>query len=376
MPLLENDTVQTERRTTPRNQIRSLIYLSLEANNGGILLDLTPNGMKVSVACPLHTGTNVHFSFGSVASQRIEGVGHIAWIARSGKRAGICFQDLSAESSAKIEDLLKSASLNPVAGHFPPKHESEQPPNAHAGLPGPADTPRPETRSPLSDSLSAVSRSASHAAAASTRLNGAALMAEATGQFTLAHGNSPLDIPAAADIDKPPDFASSPLELHHSSPGHETHNSATTTVPGQADNKPRIPSNSNLGDTPPEFVVPQSDLPLNQVTEQSNSPVVNTRASRRRSGINDPLQPFTLTPTYDCPPSAWALIGKEIVSAFIAIGGELESDWHAIAGLLLLAAGFLALAQHPPLIVLAVALWIAAASVLTGTKSATQKTDP
>lgn len=201
-------------------------------------------------------------------------------------------------------------------------------------------------------------------------------MAETTVQFILSHGNSPVESPATTDYDTPTDFSSYLFEFHNSSPGQDTFSSDSATVYNQEDNQPRLPSDTNLDAKPPEFVGLQSDLPLKEVTEQSHPPAVNSPTFQRWSGLNAPLQPFTLTPTYECPPSPWALVGKSIVSAFVAIGGELETDWHAITGLLLLAAGFLALLQHPPLVALAVALWIAAALMLTGKKGATQKTDP
>lgn len=319
MTLLGNDPVHTERRATPREHIRSLIYLSLQANNGGILLDLSPNGMRVSVAHPLHTGAHVLFSFGCVSNPRIEGIGYVAWIARCGKSAGICFQSLSAESTEKIAGLIQSASIKPAPDYLPPAHESEPFPNGHVELPVHAHPPHNDTL---------------------------------------------------------PDFSSYPFGSYRSSRQKNTHRADFTNGPSHEDNQSSLPSDYTLANTTPAFMDPQSNAVPHQVETQSQVALANSRTSHTQSGINDPLKPFTLTPTYDCPLSPWALIGKAIVSAFIAIGGALESDWHAITGLLLMAAGFIALSQHPSLIVLAVALWIAAVSLLTDKKGATQKADP
>ena len=58
------------------------------------------------------------------------------------------------------------------------------------------------------------------------------------------------------------------------------------------------------------------------------------------------------------------MASPEIFERFEAFGWSLESDWHVWVALIFLVAGFLALAQNPPLIVLTVAFWFASAVVV------------
>ena len=97
---------QTERRQCPRQRINSLIYVRAGAENGGILLDLSENGMCISVANPVTVSSEIHFLLRLDEDRPIEGAGQVSWRSESGRSAGVRFSSFPNESRMRIRQWL------------------------------------------------------------------------------------------------------------------------------------------------------------------------------------------------------------------------------------------------------------------------------
>jgi hypothetical protein len=102
--------MQTERRSAPRQGINSLIYLDLEPDNGGILLNLSENGMQISVANRLVTSSEIRFTLRLQPSDKVCGTGRIAWLSPSGRSAGVHFIDLPQSARQEIRKWMSQSS--------------------------------------------------------------------------------------------------------------------------------------------------------------------------------------------------------------------------------------------------------------------------
>lgn len=117
-------TVQ-ERRTHPRQQVAdALAYVELGQDNGGIVLDISEDGIAVQTAMPL-----ISESFPAIRFQMrgggpwIEVSGRLAWIGDTRKVAGIAFTDLSESTRARIRDWVAFETS-------PHQNQTEKRPNA------------------------------------------------------------------------------------------------------------------------------------------------------------------------------------------------------------------------------------------------------
>lgn len=98
--------MQTERRCASRHGLNSIVYLELGSDNGGILLDLSEQGMQISVANRLVTASEVRFTLRAPAGEQVHGTGRVAWLSPSGRSAGVHFLDLPDSVRREIARLL------------------------------------------------------------------------------------------------------------------------------------------------------------------------------------------------------------------------------------------------------------------------------
>lgn len=98
------------------------------------------------------------------------------------------------------------------------------------------------------------------------------------------------------------------------------------------------------------------------------SPPAEPESDPCTPGLNDPLPVYTLPANSDRVASTPNLASQAISGELRELGWGLERDWHVRLGLLLIAGGFVALWQHPPLLMLAVALWVAGGLILMNRK--------
>jgi PilZ domain len=101
-----SSTANLERRKNERRRPPSLIYVELNANNGGMMRDLSEDGFALRAMMPLTVGDEVGFSFVLHGSIRIEGDGKVVWVEGKGKVAGIRFTNISEHDRAEIQSWL------------------------------------------------------------------------------------------------------------------------------------------------------------------------------------------------------------------------------------------------------------------------------
>jgi periplasmic protein TonB len=99
----------SERRLHARRRVKSLSYIELGQTNGGIVINMSEEGLQVQAAVAL-TGDRIsrmRFQLPQ-SGDRIEVGGKVAWTSESQKEAGIQFIDLPEEERAKLREWVAS----------------------------------------------------------------------------------------------------------------------------------------------------------------------------------------------------------------------------------------------------------------------------
>lgn len=105
-----------ERRRLPRQKVDALLYLKINPDNGGVVLDLSERGMRISVANPLMASSQINFSLGLEGGLPIEGAGHVSWLSKSGKTAGVKFDNFPVNSQERVRRWLGVQEVPPEMG--------------------------------------------------------------------------------------------------------------------------------------------------------------------------------------------------------------------------------------------------------------------
>ena len=104
-----------ERRLHSRVLPRTLIYVACGESNGGMVLNVSDDGMAISMAIPVgdEAYSNLHVRMNGL-SQSIEVHGRMAWTTKSKKRAGIQLVDVSDEQRGQIREWLAQEGMRDV----------------------------------------------------------------------------------------------------------------------------------------------------------------------------------------------------------------------------------------------------------------------
>jgi PilZ domain len=123
-----------ERRMHPRILPRTLIYVACGESNGGMVLNVSDDGMAISMAIPVgdEAYSNLQVRMNGLANS-IEVHGRMAWTTKSKKRAGIQLVDVSDEQREQIREWLAQEGVRDV--NLLPR----VPESAASGLPAFAD---------------------------------------------------------------------------------------------------------------------------------------------------------------------------------------------------------------------------------------------
>lgn len=98
-------SLTSERRISRRFPVKPVEYVEVGDHNGGIILDISEEGMAVSTAQSLNASRTWRFRFQLPRTREtIDTLGQISWIGESKKRAGVRFVELAAPAR---EHLLK-----------------------------------------------------------------------------------------------------------------------------------------------------------------------------------------------------------------------------------------------------------------------------
>jgi hypothetical protein len=102
-------------RTRYRHELRSLTYVTLDEANGGIIRNLSLEGVAVQAVGPLHQYQRVNLRFElRFPRLRVETCGQVSWASPSGQ-CGIRFVDLPARTRQQIKEWIFSNLLDAVA---------------------------------------------------------------------------------------------------------------------------------------------------------------------------------------------------------------------------------------------------------------------
>jgi len=120
-----------DRRICARQQVKSLAYLDIGADNGGIVLNISESGVAVHAVSVLPAEPLVDLRLQLPrSSKRLETKGKVAWTSSTKKEAGVEFIDLPEEVRLEIRDWLASENLEPVYIESSPDIESSARPPA------------------------------------------------------------------------------------------------------------------------------------------------------------------------------------------------------------------------------------------------------
>lgn len=105
-------------RTHYRHELRTLTYVTLDQANGGIVRNLTRDGVGVQAvaALPLHQQLRVRFELRS-PRLRVETRGEVMWSTLSGQ-CGIRFLDLSPRVARQVQEWIFGNLLEGISVHW------------------------------------------------------------------------------------------------------------------------------------------------------------------------------------------------------------------------------------------------------------------
>ena len=108
-----NHNLAIERRHSLRHKVNTPAFASFDGVTGGMILDLSEEGMAMQTIAPLEENSRVpmHLSLGEPAIY-LETTGYVAWADALG-RAGVRFSDLPDESRARLREWLTSHASAP-----------------------------------------------------------------------------------------------------------------------------------------------------------------------------------------------------------------------------------------------------------------------
>jgi cell division septation protein DedD len=106
---------QQERRQYGRKTLNPLPYINLPSGNGGIILDVSEQGLRFRALAPLEQSGPIEFSFTAQANL-VSGTGELVWIDRAKKMGGLRFTDLPYFALEQIRRLPSNSNLRPGFG--------------------------------------------------------------------------------------------------------------------------------------------------------------------------------------------------------------------------------------------------------------------
>ena len=99
-----------DRRRTPRVRPEGLAYINFEPDNGGIVLDISEDGLCFQSVAPVQRDDVIRLWF-SAEGNPIAVEGRLAWIDEKRKTGGLQFNDLSAQARQQIHDWMTQSPI-------------------------------------------------------------------------------------------------------------------------------------------------------------------------------------------------------------------------------------------------------------------------
>lgn len=381
--------MKVDRRQNPRQSLASLIYLDLEPSNGGIVLDLSEGGMQISVANPLVGQGEIRFSLCLETRKRVHGSGQVAWISTSGRSAGVRFDSLPPETLRQIRECLSAPAevINATIRECGPEPELSVPADEATASMADASVPTKQIADPEAQPQYVCDGDGHGEDKSPNRKR-----KEEIPEVARLDGEGPETSPVAAAgvvegrIPSTDAQAAEKLEGTQESLTGQPQSVASVKQSGSASKKPSPPPwlealiRAGRRDEFEEEVTygnfwttaqPEEDW---QRTEESKEDSAEEAASAQEFQEVPPTPLYLPNYKLEEKPATGAggtlkektelqMAAKLACERFEEFGWTLERDWHIWLALVLLLAGFLALAQNPPLAVLTGALWVASAMI-------------
>ena len=117
-----------ERRQYSRKTLNPLPHINLPFDNGGIVLDVSEQGLRFRATAPVKQSGPIPFSFTS-HSRLVAGIGELVWMDKAKKTGGLRFTELPYSALEQIRKLPQNTNLRPGIGndltlHIPAPDES------------------------------------------------------------------------------------------------------------------------------------------------------------------------------------------------------------------------------------------------------------
>jgi TonB family protein len=117
-----NSVAPLERRLRVRQRVDAIVYLDIGADNGGIVLNLSEEGLRFQAVGPLDKQTELSLRIKLPGSRtRIDVTARIAWLSDSKRQAGVRFLDVQSGGPVRIQEWIRSQ-----ASHGAPREESSK----------------------------------------------------------------------------------------------------------------------------------------------------------------------------------------------------------------------------------------------------------
>ncbi len=172
-----------ERRLSPRSRLTEIVYVNMQAENGGILLDISASGFGFQVASPIAAEREIKFRFSAEGIEDLEITANIAWLDSDRKRGGVTF------------------------GQLPEKVRSRV--NRWIGIPTTPEVVSPETK------IRGAAESAGHTQHSKSDQNGRSLISESN-PYSLTQERSQQGSSRTAVSDRPLEGLPNPLRANSS----------------------------------------------------------------------------------------------------------------------------------------------------------------
>lgn len=101
--------MKPERRRSPRISLAALAYITFESNCGGIVLNISDEGLCFHTIAPVERSDAIRFWF-SAGGRQIEASGQLVWTDQTRKTGGLRFNALSAEARQQIRNWIVQSS--------------------------------------------------------------------------------------------------------------------------------------------------------------------------------------------------------------------------------------------------------------------------
>jgi hypothetical protein len=98
-----------ESRQYQRQIPSQLVYVALEADNGGMVLNVSEHGFGFHAVAPVQPNGNIRFTIELDANRKFEGNGRLEWVDQNRTTAGLQFTEVSEDFRKEIRHWLTAA---------------------------------------------------------------------------------------------------------------------------------------------------------------------------------------------------------------------------------------------------------------------------